>query len=152
MLNGRRLCFFDCACVYSCWQQHVSVTRIIRDFTRQMDSLGYISEAIERRNESHSSPCYAMVIPCNANDAYARRRRKIFDCKANASLASRTAQRMRSYRNAPVRDPPTAPHPVSPKLRITLSLRAFQTVFEVTGVEFVGRISTGINSTRSHRF
>lgn len=67
------------------------------------------SSAIDGREEGDSAPCECMLIPCNADDAKMRRRRKVLDCPANVSVVPSECKSLLARHRAPDSAPPRIP-------------------------------------------
>lgn len=81
------------------------------------------------------APCYSMMIASDANDAHVCSWGEIFYYITSPEGSSASYHLIhRAIINKPFRDVETAPHPTSPKLVMTLCLRASQTSFAF-GVE-----------------
>lgn len=115
--------------------------------------MGDNSRAIDGCEEGHSAPCEGMLVTRDADDAKMRRWGEVFDCPKE----SRRYVPERSI-HLPIIELATAPHPVSPKFKMTLCRRAAYTCLAsnedgVYGADTVNfSFDTEMNSTRSHRF
>ena len=93
------------------------------------------------------TPCDAMWIPCNTDDADIRGRREVLDCIRSVSISFSVDESA-----IPFSELPTAPQPVSPKLTMTLCFNAAYICFELRTADCLLRWGKGKNSTRIHRF
>lgn len=126
-----------------------------------MHDIRQILSSLNSRQQSHSRPCYLVLIPRDTNDAHIRRRRIILDCKGT-HFVQRPCDLRIEFVHSLVRDVETAPQPVSPKLVMMLCFRAdqisllFSWLSSDAGFAVSSALAVleehGMSSTRSHRF
>jgi len=87
-----------------------------------VDDVREDARPVDGREEGHGAPCEGVVVARHAEDAKMRRWGEIFDCHTHVRGVL-SHQKKGGFR-LPVIEPPTAPHPVSPKFERTLCRRA----------------------------
>ena len=160
MLDGGQLGMFNGAYAQLRKRQQ-NRTRAREARTGDVHDVGDARPALDRGQKRRRGPRDAIRLARDAHDAEVRRRREVLHCaRTHTHIRSDPrAVKVGEKHDAPLRDAPTAPQPVSPKCAITLWRRAAQMCFPVSstpplpprraGSESPG---AGRNSTRIQRF
>jgi hypothetical protein len=152
VLYSGQLGMFNRACttrVLECI--HAYDRRKRKIFTRDVNNIGDIFLPFNRGKKCDSTPSDTMLVSCHSDDANIRGGGVVFYCALPINIGH-----VETDINVPVKDNPTAPQPVSPKLCSTLCLSADHICLPF--ISFAGRrlaeslSEQGMNSTRSQRF